>query len=93
VSRPSTRNGSGDLAVPRGVVTVIGPVSAPGGTDVVRLFVVAAVTVAIAPLNETVFCAGSGLKPRPKIDTAVPTLPLLGATSVMATGPGASATS
>jgi len=32
VSTPSTRNGSGDVAVPRGVVTVIGPVSAPDGT-------------------------------------------------------------
>jgi hypothetical protein len=92
VTKPRTVNGSGDVAEPSGVVTVIGPVSAPGGTDVVRLFIAAAVTVAIAPLKETPFWVGSGLKPRPKIDTAVPTLPLLGATSVMATGPGMSAT-
>src|SRR5574337_59405 len=72
----NTVNGSGEVAVPSGVVTVIGPVNAPSGTDVVMLFAVAALTVAIVPLKETVFCAGSGPKPLPKIETSVPTFPL-----------------
>jgi hypothetical protein len=43
--------GSGDVAAPKVVVRVIGPVVAPAGTVVVRLVAVAAVTVAAAPLK------------------------------------------
>jgi len=45
-------------------------------------------TVAAAPLNVTVFCEGVALKPVPKIWTLVPTLPAVGVTSVIRTGPG-----
>ena len=41
------------VAVPAGVVTVMGPVVAPAGTLVARLVVVADVTVAVTPLNVT----------------------------------------
>jgi hypothetical protein len=40
-----------EVAVDDPTVTVMGPVVAPEGTVTVRLFVVAAVTVAVVPLN------------------------------------------
>ena len=43
-------------------VTLIGPVVAPAGTVVVRLFAVAAVTAAVVPLNFTVLALGVALK-------------------------------
>ena len=43
-------------------VTLIGPVVAPAGTVVVRLLAVAAVTVAVVPLNFTVLAVGVALK-------------------------------
>ena len=73
-------------AEPSGALTLIGPVTAPEGTVVVRLVPVAAVTVAVAPpLKVTVFWPGVGLKPFPKIWTVVPTLPVLGVTRLMET--------
>lgn len=51
-----------EVAVDVPTVTVIGPVVAPEGTLTVRLFAVAAVTVAAVPLNRTVFAPGVALK-------------------------------
>jgi len=53
------------VAVPRGLVTVIGPVVAPAGTEVTNWLMVADVTGAAVPLNCTVFCDGVGLNPVP----------------------------
>ena len=58
--------------------TQIGPVVAPDGTVVVRLLVVAAVTVAEVPLNFTVLELGVALKFWPWIVTVWPTLPCAG---------------
>src|SRR5436190_2033032 len=65
---------------------VIVPLTASAGTVTRSRFGEALVIVAIPPLNETVFCAGVGSNPLPKIDTAAPTLPWLGTTAVIATG-------
>jgi hypothetical protein len=43
------------VAEPAGVVTLIGPVVAPAGTDVTIWLELADVTVAVVPLNFTVF--------------------------------------
>jgi len=43
-------------------VTLISPVVAPAGTVVVRLSVVAAVTVAVVPLNFAMLAVGVALK-------------------------------
>ena len=51
-----------DVAVELPTVTLSGPVVAPAGTVVVRLFAVAAVTVAAVPLNSTLFELGVVLK-------------------------------
>lgn len=51
-----------DVAVEVPTVTLMGPVVAPAGTVVVKLFVVAAVTVAVVPLNFTVLALGVALK-------------------------------
>jgi hypothetical protein len=53
----------GLLAVPAVVVTETGPVVAPAGTVTVNRFAVAAVTVAVTPLNLTVLLAGVELNP------------------------------
>jgi hypothetical protein len=53
------------FADPEGVVTVISPVVAPAGTVVVICVLLADSTVAPTPLKDTVFCAGTGLKPVP----------------------------
>src|SRR5436853_5144196 len=71
------------VAVPPLVVTVIGPVVAPPGTDAVRLDADAAVTVARTPLNFTWFSLATGSKLAPVIVTAVPTGPLAGLNPVM----------
>src|SRR5213082_2141805 len=47
-----------EVAVDVPTVTLMGPVVAPVGTVVVSWFVVAAVTVAVVPLNFTVFALG-----------------------------------
>ena len=88
VTAPRTTKVVADVALPSGAVTVIGPVAAPFGTVVTMRVGAAAVTAAAAPVNVTEFCDGVALKPVPKIWTWVPTLPLLGVTSVMRTGPG-----
>ena len=49
-------------AVPAGAVTLIGPVVAPDGTVVSILVEVDEVTVAVMPLNLTVFWLGVVLK-------------------------------
>ena len=51
-----------EVAVDVATVTVIGPVVAPEGTLTVRLFAVAAVTVAGVPLNLMVLLPGVALK-------------------------------
>jgi hypothetical protein len=62
------------------VVTDIGPVAAPEGTEVVMLVVFEAVTVALMPLNATV---GEGLKFVPVITTTAPGAPLKGLNSAI----------
>jgi hypothetical protein len=63
------------VAVPAGVVTLIGPVVAPEGTFVVILLAVLNVKVAEAPLNLT---AVTPVKFAPLIVTLVSTGPLVG---------------
>src|SRR4029453_13525550 len=53
------------VALPPGLVTAIGPVVAAAGTVTVSWVGVAAVTVALVPLNWTVFEAGVALNPVP----------------------------
>lgn len=67
-----------DVAVEVPTVTLMGPVVAPVGTVVVSWFVVAAVTVAVVPLNLTVLELGVALKFCPWIVTVCPTLPCEG---------------
>ena len=59
-------------------VTVIAPLVAPVGTEVVMLVVVLAVTVAAVPLNLTVLLAEVVLKFVPVIVTEVPNGPEVG---------------
>lgn len=67
------------VAVWPSTVTLIGPVAAPAGTETVSDVVVAAVTIAVAPLeNITPFEGASALKFVPVIVTVVPTGPLCG---------------
>jgi len=67
-----------EVAVEVPTVTLMGPVVAPVGTAVVSWFVVAAVTVAVVPLNCTVLALGVMLKFWPWIVTVCPTLPCAG---------------
>src|SRR5688572_28715573 len=85
--RPSTRKATADVAVPSGVVTLMRPVVAPGGTVTISRFRAAEATVAAAPLNATTFCAAASWKPRPKMRTVVPVAPAPGVKSEIATGP------
>lgn len=71
------------VAVSELTVTVITPVVAPVGTEVVILVSVLAVTVAAVPLNFTVLSADEGPKLVPAIVTVVPTGPVLGSKLVM----------
>ena len=64
-------------------VTVMAPVVAPVGTDVVMPVLVLAVTVAVVPLNFTVLLAGVVEKFVPEIVTVAPTVPLVGAKPLM----------
>lgn len=59
-------------------VTLTAPLVAPAGTVVVKLVVVAAVTVAAVPLNFTLLFAAVGLKFVPVRVTVAPTTPLVG---------------
>jgi hypothetical protein len=67
-----------DVAVELPTVTPMGPVVALEGTVVVSWFVVAAVTVAVVPLNFTVLELGVALKFWPWIETVCPMLPCAG---------------
>ena len=64
---PITRKAVGEVAEPRGAVTVMAPLVAPAGTEVWRRLGVAAVTVASVPLKATAFWPAVALKPLPKI--------------------------
>lgn len=59
-------------------VTVIFPVVAPDGTDVVIEVAVLAVTIAVVPLKATILLAGVVLKFAPLIITDVLPVPLVG---------------
>jgi hypothetical protein len=63
------------LAVPAGLVTLIGPVAAPAGTVAVIVVAEFTVKLALVPLNST---AVAVVKFVPLIVTLVPTGPLLG---------------
>ena len=74
------------VAVPSGVVTVIGPLPAPAGTVVLICVADTTVKVALVPLNPTAVAP-----PRfvPVIVTAVPAAPLAGLKPVIVgAGPG-----
>src|SRR5215212_8714241 len=60
-----TVNGVLLVASPNGVLTVIGPVVAPDGTVVTICVGVAELTVAVVPLNLTVFWLAVALNPVP----------------------------
>lgn len=59
-------------------VTLIGPVLAPAGTEVVSEVVVDAVTMEVIPLNDTELFAGVILKFVPVIVTIAPAAPVAG---------------
>src|SRR5262245_13655558 len=65
----STVKSCGDVAEPKGVLTVIRPVVAPIGTCVVRLVGVAAKTGAETPLKATALSFATALNPLPMIST------------------------
>ena len=71
------------VAVSPPTVTVIEPVDAPAGTEVVMLVVVLAVVVAVVLLNFTVLLAKAGSKLVPVIVMDVPTAPLVGLKEVI----------
>ena len=73
-----------DVAVDEPTDTVIGPVVAPEGTVTVRLFAVAAVTVARVPLNLTISEDAVVLNAWPWIVTDWPTAPCDGVKFKMA---------
>ena len=77
-----------EFAVDAPTVTEISPVVAPAGTVVVRKFVVAAVTVAMVPLNFTVLALGVALKFCPWIATVCPMPPCAGVKPKIASAPG-----
>src|SRR4249920_1658971 len=74
----TTVNACAVVAVPLTLLTVIGPLTAPEGTDATSECGVASVMAAGVPLKLTAFCAGLEMKPAPKIVTASPTRPLDG---------------
>jgi hypothetical protein len=73
------------VAEPPCAVTLIVPVVAPAGTLVTMELMEDEVTVAVTPLNVTVFWLGVALKPVPERVTAVLTGPLPGVKSMMST--------
>lgn len=64
-------------------VSEIFPVVAPSGTTVVMLVEVAALTMAVTPLNATILLAGVALKFEPLIITVAASAPLDGLKVVM----------
>jgi hypothetical protein len=72
-----------DVPVCPFTVTAILPVLAPDGTVTVSCVVVAAVTVAVVPLNVTVLFVVVALKLAPLIITVSPTAPLVAVKLVM----------
>jgi hypothetical protein len=73
------------VAEPVGVVTMIGPDTAPDGTAVTIRVAVAEITIAGIPLNLTAFSPGVSLNPVPCIVTDVPTGALFGVNSMIET--------
>src|SRR6266850_812889 len=70
-------------------ITVMAPVVAPFGMEVVMEVAVLAVTVATVPLNASVLLAGIGSKSYPAIVTTVPTGPKTGLNvEIVGTGRG-----
>ena len=67
------------VAVMHPTVTLMGPVVAPGGTEVVMVVAVLEDTVAGVPLKRTIFSVGVVLKFVPVIIKSVPTGALVGA--------------
>jgi len=53
------------VAEPVGVITEIGPVDAPAGTEVTNCVALAEITGALTPLNSIVFWLATVLKPVP----------------------------
>jgi hypothetical protein len=82
----ATMNALAEVTVPASEATEIAPVVAPTGTVATRCPALAEVTVAVTPLNFTVFAFSELLKPLPVIVTAVPTGPLAGANDSMVSG-------
>jgi hypothetical protein len=72
-------------AEPVGVVTMISPDAAPGGTVVTIRVAVAEITVAGTPLNVSAFSPGASLNPVPCTVTDVPTGALFGVNSMIET--------
>jgi hypothetical protein len=72
---------------PEGLVTPMVPVVAVAGTVTVSFVVVAAVTVALTPLNVTVLLAGVALNPMPWITTVLAVGPMFGVNSMIETAP------
>lgn len=66
--------------------TLMVPVVAPAGTEVVILVAVLAITVAVVPLNVTMLLAGVVLKFVPVMLTVVPGVPNVGENEVMVGG-------
>jgi hypothetical protein len=67
---------------PAGAVTEMSPVVAPLGTVTTSCVVDALETVAVVPLNVTVFDAGVAEKPVPLMVTVVPTGPVTGTNEI-----------
>jgi len=78
IGATSTTKARALVADPLALVTVIGPVTAPAGTAVTSVVVVAEVTAAGVPTKPTAFCDGFAIKPVPKMVTVSPTLPCVG---------------
>src|SRR5687768_2287979 len=74
----TTVNGWGVTALPLALLTASGPVLAPVGTVTTSVLAVAVVMVPGVPLKLTLFSAGFGTKPEPKIVTLSPALPRVG---------------
>ena len=76
----------GPVAVIPFTATFTAPVVAPAGTVMVKLVVLAVVTVAAVPLKVTLLLAAVGLKFVPVMVTVAPTKPLVGLISVIVGG-------
>jgi hypothetical protein len=78
-----TVNEDGLDAVPSGVVTRMGPVVAPEGTEALSNVLEPTLKLALAPLNDTDIAP---VNPFPSIDTIVPLEPLVGVNELIAGG-------